>query len=98
MERRHIAIYGILALLTALVLGGLIAVTALGTDELIAARVTSVMDAARAAMGPIVDAFIMDQKIMSTKAGRMLGWAPRWPTVLDEIRSGSYAPPRPDAG
>ncbi|MBB6193150.1 type IV secretion system protein VirD4 [Sphingobium wenxiniae] len=30
MERRHIAIYGILALLTALVLGGLIAVTAMG--------------------------------------------------------------------
>ncbi|MFN7936197.1 MAG: NAD-dependent epimerase/dehydratase family protein [Bryobacteraceae bacterium] len=56
------------------------------------------LDAARASMGPIVDAFIMDQKIMSTKAGRMLGWAPRWPTVLDEIRSGSYAPPRPDAG
>lgn len=53
------------------------------------------LDEARTSMGPIVDAFIMDQKIMSTKAGRMLGWAPRWPTVLDEIRSGSYAPPRP---
>jgi hypothetical protein len=33
----------------------------------------------------------LDQKIMTTKAGRMLGWAPRWPNVLDEIRSGSYA-------
>lgn len=50
------------------------------------------MDEARAKLGPIADAMIMDQKIMSTKAGRMLGWAPRWPTVLDEIRSGSYAP------
>lgn len=50
------------------------------------------IDEARSSMGPIADALIMDQKIMSTKAGRMLGWAPRWPTVLDEIRSGSYAP------
>lgn len=52
------------------------------------------MDEARASMGPVADALVMDQKIMSTKAGRMLGWAPRWPTVLDEIRSGSYAPAR----
>lgn len=50
------------------------------------------MDEARAKLGPVADAMTMDQKIMSTKAGRMLGWAPRWPTVLDEIRSGSYAP------
>ncbi|MBL8175459.1 MAG: NAD-dependent epimerase/dehydratase family protein [Bryobacterales bacterium] len=50
------------------------------------------MDDARASLGPIADAMVMDQKIMSTKAGRMLGWAPRWPSVLDDIRSGSYAP------
>lgn len=46
---------------------------------------------ARATMGPIADALVMDQKIMTTKAGRLLGWGPKRPTVLDEIRSGSYA-------
>ncbi len=44
----------------------------------------------RSQRGPLADALIMDQRIMSTKAGRMLGWAPKAPTVLEEIRSGSY--------
>jgi nucleoside-diphosphate-sugar epimerase len=49
------------------------------------------IEEARQTMGLMADALVLDQKIMTTKAGRMLGWAPRWPNVLDEIRSGSYA-------
>lgn len=48
------------------------------------------LEQARKSMGPLADALVLDQKIMSTKAGRMLGWGPKWPSVLDEIRSGSY--------
>ncbi|MCC6343037.1 MAG: NAD-dependent epimerase/dehydratase family protein [Bryobacterales bacterium] len=48
------------------------------------------VDEARKQIGAAADALVMDQRIMSTKAGRMLGWAPKWPNVLDEIRSGSY--------
>lgn len=49
------------------------------------------IEEARARMGaPLADAQTMDQQIMSTKAGRILGWAPHFPSVLDEIGSGSY--------
>lgn len=48
------------------------------------------LDEARQQMGPLADALVLDQKIMTTKAGRMLGWGPKWPSVLDDIRSGSY--------
>lgn len=50
------------------------------------------VDDARAAIGAVADALVMDQRIMSTKAGRYLGWGLRLPSVLDEIRSGSYSP------
>lgn len=52
-------------------------------------EVVSVEDA-RKQMGPIADALVLDQKIMSTKAGRILGWGPKMPSVLEEIRTGSY--------
>lgn len=52
------------------------------------------LEEARREIGPLADALVMDQRIMSTKAGRMLGWAPRWPSVLEEIRSGCYAATR----
>jgi nucleoside-diphosphate-sugar epimerase len=48
------------------------------------------LEEARQQMGPLADALVLDQKIMTTKAGRMLGWGPKFPSVLDEIRSGSY--------
>ncbi|HUQ91401.1 MAG TPA: NAD-dependent epimerase/dehydratase family protein [Bryobacteraceae bacterium] len=48
------------------------------------------LDEARKELGPVADALVMDQRIMSTKAGRLLGWGPKWPFVLDEIRSGTY--------
>jgi nucleoside-diphosphate-sugar epimerase len=50
------------------------------------------VEEARKTLGLKADAMVMDQRIMSTKAGRLLGWAPRWPSVLEEIRSGSYQP------
>ncbi|MBI3683081.1 MAG: SDR family oxidoreductase [Acidobacteria bacterium] len=50
------------------------------------------LEEARKELGLMADALVMDQKIMSTKAGRMLGWGVKAPLVLDEIRSGSYAP------
>ncbi|MBI4906526.1 MAG: NAD-dependent epimerase/dehydratase family protein [Acidobacteria bacterium] len=54
------------------------------------ARVESIpLEEARRKMGPLADALVMDQRIMTTKAGRMLGWGPKWPTVLEEIRGGS---------
>jgi nucleoside-diphosphate-sugar epimerase len=48
------------------------------------------LEEARQQIGAMADALVMDQRIMSTKAGRMLGWGPKWPNVLEEIRSGSY--------
>lgn len=49
------------------------------------------IEEARKTMGPLADALALDQKIMSTKAGRILGWGPKTSTVLEEIRSG-YEP------
>jgi nucleoside-diphosphate-sugar epimerase len=42
-------------------------------------------DIAREQMGPVAEAYMLDQKIGSTKAGRMLGWRPSRPGVLDMI-------------
>jgi len=41
---------------------------------------------AREVMGPLADALVMDQQVGSTKAGRLLGWKPFRPGVLDELR------------
>lgn len=49
------------------------------------------LEEARAVMGPLADALVMDQRIMSTKAGRMLGWDVRRPNVLEDLMRGSYA-------
>ncbi|MBI3209843.1 MAG: NAD-dependent epimerase/dehydratase family protein [Candidatus Solibacter usitatus] len=49
------------------------------------------LEEARRSMGPIADALVMDQRIMSTKAGRLLGWGIKTPSVLEEIRTGSYS-------
>lgn len=48
------------------------------------------LEDARAKMGPMADCLVMDQRVMSTKAGRMLGWDVRRPSVLDELMRGSY--------
>ena len=44
-------------------------------------------DVARAEMGPIAEAHLLDQKIGSTKAGRLLGWKPSRPSVLKYLES-----------
>jgi nucleoside-diphosphate-sugar epimerase len=46
---------------------------------------------ARAAMGPFVDALLLDQRATSAKARELLGWRPSRPQVLDDLRNGSYA-------
>ncbi|MDX1983532.1 MAG: NAD-dependent epimerase/dehydratase family protein [Bryobacteraceae bacterium] len=51
------------------------------------------VEEARQTLGPVVDALVLDQRIMSTKAGRMLGWGMKTPSVLEELMRGSYVQP-----
>ena len=44
-------------------------------------------EVAREQMGPIAEAHMLDQKIGSTKAGRLLGWKPSRPGVLKYLES-----------
>ena len=46
---------------------------------------------ARAALGPFVDALLLDQQASSAKARELLGWRPIRPHVLDDLENGSYA-------
>ena len=46
---------------------------------------------ARAAVGPFVDALLLDQRATSAKARELLGWRPTGPGVLDDLKSGAYA-------
>ena len=46
---------------------------------------------ARAALGPFVDALLLDQQASSAKARELLGWRPTRPQALDDLRKGSYA-------
>jgi len=45
------------------------------------------IEEARKELGPLADALALDQKIGSTKAGRVLGWIPKSPSVLEDLRS-----------
>ncbi|MCS7026064.1 MAG: SDR family oxidoreductase [Bryobacteraceae bacterium] len=55
--------------------------------EATGARVETVpLELARQKFGPVADALVMDQRVMSTKAGRLLGWNPRYPSVLEEVK------------
>jgi nucleoside-diphosphate-sugar epimerase len=47
------------------------------------------LDEARQALGPMAEGLALDQRVQSTKAGRMLGWAPTRPPVLEDIAAGS---------
>ena len=49
------------------------------------------LDQARQTLGPFADALALDQQLSSQKARRELGWTPRRPSLLDDLRSGSYA-------
>ncbi|MGH9593164.1 MAG: NAD-dependent epimerase/dehydratase family protein, partial [Bryobacteraceae bacterium] len=46
---------------------------------------------ARKTLGAFADALAMDQRISGEKAERELGWSPQDPSVLDELKTGSYA-------
>jgi hypothetical protein len=41
-------------------------------------------------LGAAVEGMLLDQNVSAEKARRELGWAPKSPAVLDEVREGSY--------
>ncbi|NOK20133.1 NAD-dependent epimerase/dehydratase family protein [Corallococcus carmarthensis] len=49
------------------------------------------LEEARKQFGPFADALALDQRFTSEKAEKLLGWAPKGPSLLEELRSGSYA-------
>ncbi|AFE04268.1 hypothetical protein COCOR_01748 [Corallococcus coralloides DSM 2259] len=49
------------------------------------------LEEARKQFGPFADALALDQRFTSEKAEKLLGWAPRGPGLLEELRTGSYA-------
>jgi len=49
------------------------------------------LDEARKTLGPLVDGLLLDQQVSGEKARRELGWNPKTPSVLDDLRAGSYA-------
>jgi nucleoside-diphosphate-sugar epimerase len=46
---------------------------------------------ASAKLGPLADAFVLDQVISGEKAKQMLGWNPHAVGILEDLRYGSYA-------
>lgn len=49
------------------------------------------LEEARKAMGPFADALVLDQQVSGDKAKKELSWAPRAASILDELKTGSYA-------
>jgi nucleoside-diphosphate-sugar epimerase len=49
------------------------------------------LEEARKTLGPFADALVLDQQVSSEKAKRELGWLPRGPSVLEDLKTGSYA-------
>ena len=49
------------------------------------------LDEARDALGDLADALALDQHISGERAERFLGWDPDAPSVLDDLKRGSYA-------
>lgn len=60
---------------------------ALGLDGRVAVEPE---EQARERLGPLYDAFVLDQQA-SGRAARALGWEPTGPTLVDELATGSYA-------
>jgi nucleoside-diphosphate-sugar epimerase len=46
---------------------------------------------ARQELGIFADALTLDQRVSAARAERMLGWKPKGPPILEELRRGSYA-------
>ena len=49
------------------------------------------LDEAREQLGPFADALALDQWVSGKRAEEMLGWRPQTPSVLEDLRRGSYA-------
>jgi hypothetical protein len=49
------------------------------------------LEEARKTLGPFADALALDQRISSQKARAELGWQTRSTTIVEDLRSGSYA-------
>jgi nucleoside-diphosphate-sugar epimerase len=49
------------------------------------------LDEARKTMGAFADALVLDQQVSGEKAKKELGWSPRGASVLDDLKTGSYA-------
>ncbi|WP_375743568.1 NAD-dependent epimerase [Corallococcus interemptor] len=49
------------------------------------------LEEARKQFGPFADALALEQRFTSKRAEQLLGWAPRGPSLLEELRTGSYA-------
>jgi len=49
------------------------------------------LEEARKNMGGFADALVLDQLISGEKAKKELGWSPRAASVLDDLKTGSYA-------
>ena len=49
------------------------------------------LEEARAALGAFADALVLDTRISSNRAREQLGWRTRTTTILDDLRTGSYA-------
>ena len=56
------------------------------------------LQAARATLGAYADALALDQQVSAERARRLLGWEPRRPDLLWELREGSYATDEDGAG
>ncbi|MDY7228554.1 NAD-dependent epimerase/dehydratase family protein [Hyalangium rubrum] len=49
------------------------------------------LEEARKQLGAFADALALDQQVSARRAEQLLGWAPHGPSILEELRSGSYA-------
>jgi nucleoside-diphosphate-sugar epimerase len=49
------------------------------------------LDEARKTMHAFADALVLDQQVSGEKAKKELGWSPRAGSVLDDLKTGSYA-------
>jgi len=49
------------------------------------------LEEARKTMGVFADALVLDQQVSGEKAKKELGWSPRAPSLLDDLKTGSYA-------
>ncbi|WP_394831393.1 NAD-dependent epimerase/dehydratase family protein [Pendulispora rubella] len=52
------------------------------------------LERARESMGPFADALALTQTVTAPMARLLLGWAPKGPSVLEDLRRGSYRPGR----